>query len=90
MKELLNEMRFLSRGRDKIQAEATKMFNYETDEGKNMGKYTNLLSRSIQSMIEVNQESELESLFSLGETNFSKEEISGLDDFEIITFLVVK
>lgn len=90
VKELLNEMRFLSRGRDKIQAEATKMFNYETDEGKNMGKYTNLLSRSIQSMIEVNQESELESLFSLGETNFSKEEISGLDDFEIITFLVVK
>ena len=90
VKELLNEMRFLSRGRDKIQAEATKTFNYETDEGKNMGKYTHLLSRSIQSMIEVNQESELESLFSLGETNFSKEEISGLDDFEIITFLVVK
>ena len=36
------------------------------------------------------KESDIDSLFSLGETTALKGEIKGLDDFESITFLIVR
>ena len=55
-----------------------------------MNHYSDLLHTAIESIISVKEESEIDSLFSVGETSALLNEIKGLDDFELITFLVVK
>lgn len=41
-------------------------------------------------MIEVKEEKDIDSLFSPGKTSALTQTISGLDDFELISFLVVQ
>lgn len=54
-----------------------------------MQPYSDLLGKSIHSMIEVKEEKDLDSLFSGGKTTALTDTISGLDDFELISFLVI-
>ena len=60
------------------------------DNLKNMEKYSKLLSDSIHSIINVKSERDVDSLFHAGGTTALTNQISGLDDFELINFLVVK
>ena len=55
-----------------------------------MSHYSDLLQDAIHSIIEVKEESDIMSLFSEGETTALTDEIQGLDDFELICFLVIK
>ena len=55
-----------------------------------MEKYSNLLQQAIDSIVQIKEESDIDSLFSLGETTALKGEIKGLDDLELITFLIVR
>lgn len=89
-KSLLDLMRKLGKQNPEPNSELCKIFNQETQEGKNMGKYSKLLEETICSIIDVKDESDFESLFSTGESSYMKNTISGLDDFELICFLVVK
>jgi SNF2 family DNA or RNA helicase len=89
-KELLDKTRSLCRGKDEAIFEAYKCFNEETNDGKNMKKVSTLLSDAISSIIEVKAESDIDSLFSSGGTSALNTQISGLDDFELICFLVVR
>jgi superfamily II DNA or RNA helicase len=66
-----------------------KYFNEQTKDGMDMSKYSNLLGKVIQSIINVKSESEVDSLFSDGGTVFGQGEIKGLDDFELISFIVL-
>ena len=61
-----------------------------TDDGRNMEEVSQLLSDAINSIIDVKEESDIDSLFSAGGTSALMSEINGLDDFELICFLVVK
>ena len=49
-----------------------------------------LLNDAIVSIIDTKEESDIDSLFSGGGTSALMSNISGLDDFELICFLVVK
>ena len=49
-----------------------------------------LLQKAIDSIVSIKEETDIESLFSVGETTALKGEIKGLDDFELITFLIIK
>lgn len=89
-KSLLDLMRKLGKQNPEPNSELCKIFNQETQDGKNMGKYSKLLEETIYSIIDVKDESDFESLFSAGESSYMKNTISGLDDFELICFLVVK
>ena len=53
-------------------------------------KCPNLLSEAIDSIIDVKEESDIDSLFFAGGTTALLSQVSGLDDFELICFLVVK
>ena len=64
--------------------------NRETDDGKDMAEMSELLSEAIDSIIDVKEESDIDSLFSAGGTTALLSQVSGLDDFELICFLVVK
>ena len=90
VKKLLDLMRTSCKGQEEPIAEACRLFNEQTDEGRKMGLYSDLLSTSIRSMIDVKAEMDLDSLFTGGKTTALTEVISGLGDFELITFLVVQ
>ena len=89
-KEMLDKMRFLCKGKKEPIPEAYKRFNKETLDGKDMSKFSGLLGKAIASIIEVKGESDIDSFLGGGDVSFLSNEIKGLDDFELICFLVVK
>lgn len=89
-KKLLDTVRLLCRGKSEPIASLCERFNRETDDGRNMADMSQLLSDAIHSIVDVKEESDIDSLFSAGGTSALLSEISGLDDFELICFLVVK
>ncbi len=89
-KKLLDLVRTSSKGHHEPIAAICRLFNEETDDGRNMGAHSVLLNKAIRSMIDVKEEKDLDSLFSGGKTTALMNTISGLDDFELIAFLVVQ
>lgn len=89
-KKLLDTVRLLCRGRKEPVLSLCRKFNEETDDGRNMREVSELLNDAINSIIDVKEESDIDSLFSAGGTSALMSEINGLDDFELICFLVVK
>ena len=55
-----------------------------------MKQVSQLLGQSISSIIEVKEESDIDSFLTGGQVSFLSDTIKGLDDFELICFLVVK
>ena len=89
-KKLLDTVRLLCRGKKEPVLSLCRKFNEETDDGRNMREVSDLLNDAINSIIDVKEESDIDSLFSAGGTSALMSEINGLDDFELICFLVVK
>lgn len=89
-KQMLDKMRFLCKGKTKPIPEVYKQFNKETRDGRDMSKFSNLLGEAIASIIEIKDESDIDSFLGGGQVSFLANEIKGLDDFELICFLVVK
>ena len=89
-KKLLDKMRYACKDKTEPDKVLCKQFNKETRDGKNMRHYSDLLQSAIESIITVKEESDIESLFSVGETSALTYNIKGLDDFELICFLVIK
>ena len=89
-KKLLDDMRLLCRGKAEPIKKVYQRFNEETDDGRNMAEMSELLSEAINSIIDVKEESDIDSLFKSGGTSALMSAVSGLDDFELVCFLVVK
>lgn len=89
-KELLDKVRSLCKGRNVPIPDICWEFNIETKDGKDMRTVSALLTEAINSIIDVKAENDIESLFSPGGTSALNTKISGLDDFELICFLVVR
>lgn len=89
-KKLLDTLRYLCKNRKEPISSLCKTFNEETKDGRDMGKYSTLLENTISSITQVKEESDIDSFFSMGETTALENTISGLHDFELICFLVVK
>lgn len=89
-KKLLDKMRQLCKGKSNPIPEVYKQFNLETRDGKDMSKFSTLLGDAIASIIEVKDESDIDSFLGGGQVSFLTNEIKGLDDFELICFLVVR
>ena len=89
-KQLLDDIRLLCRGKQEPILELCQIFNEETNDGKDMQELSNLLRETIYSIIDTKEESDIDSLFTAGGTSALISVVSGLDDFELISFLVVK
>lgn len=89
-KAMLDKMRFLCKGKTEPIKDLCREFNRDTHDGRNMSAISNLLSEAIASIIEVKEESDIDSLFKPGGTSVLMSDIKGLDDFELICFLAVK
>ena len=90
VKKLLDLARTGCRGLSQPVLEVCRMFNSETDDGREMRTYSDLLEQAVHSIAGVQAEKDLDSLFSSGKTSALTNDISGLGDFELIAFLVVK
>lgn len=90
VKNTLDILRKISKGEKMPIEEVYELFNEETNDGKNMKKYSELLNRSIESILNVKDEGDVESLFSPGGTTALLNNIKGLEDFELISFTVIK
>ncbi len=89
-KKLLDTVRLICRNKKEPVLSLCRKFNEETNDGRDMQEVSELLNDAINSIIDVKEESDIDSLFSSGGTSALMSEISGLDDFELICFLVVK
>lgn len=89
-KQMLDKMRFLSKGKTEPIPELYRQFNKETRDGRNMSVFSKLLGDAISSIIKVKEESDIDSFLGGGQISFLTNDIKGLDDFELICFLVVR
>lgn len=89
-KKLLDTMRLLCRGQSEPVIELYKKFNMETADGHDMHEMSELLSEAINSIVDAKDKCDIDSLFKRGGTTALLSTFSGLDDFELICFLVVK
>lgn len=90
VKHLLDLTRLACRGASEPIRTVYEPFNAETDDGRRMQKYSALLDQAIRSMIDVKQDKDIDSLFSGGNTTALTDTIQGLDDFELVAFIVVR
>jgi superfamily II DNA or RNA helicase len=90
VKRLLDLMRSACKGQNQPILDICRLFNQATNDGRNMQGYSDLLGNAISSMIDVQEDKDLDSLFSGGRTTALINTIAGLDDFELITFLVIQ
>jgi len=90
VKRLLDLIRSSCKGKGEPIRALCQLFNEGTQDGRNMQPYSDLLSQAIRSMIEVKDEKDIDSLFGGGRTTALTTTIQGLDDFELIAFLVIE
>ena len=88
-KETLDFMRQVARGKTEPDMVACRAFNEETKDGKDMRRVSELLQDAISSIVSVKEESDIDSFFGSGQTSFLSGNISGIDDFELLCFMVV-
>lgn len=90
-KYILDIFKKLAKGANEVVAELVKQFNKETKGAKDMSKYSKLLMQAVSNIIGKKQDDGIAAMFTLGETGLSSDSnLSGLDDFELISFLVIK
>ena len=89
-KKLLDKMRYACKDKTEPDKILCKQFNKETRDGKNMRHYSDLLQSAIESIITVKEESDIDDFLNGVQGNLFSNEIRGLDDFELICFLVIK
>ena len=88
-KDTLDIMRHLAKGKNAPDKPLCEQFNKATNNGKNMAKVSQLLEDTIMSIIDAKDEGDIDSFFGGGQTTFLSGGFSGLDDFELICFMVV-
>ena len=89
-KAMLDKMRYLCKGKTEPYADLCREFNKETRDGRNMSEFSRLLGDAISSIVEVKDQSDIDSFLGGEQVSFISNEIKGLDDFELICFLVVR
>lgn len=90
VKPLLDLVRASCKGFSTPISAVCKHFNTATNDGRDMAPYSDLLGQAIRSMVELKEDKDIDSLFSGVKTTALIDTINGLDDFELISFLVIQ
>ena len=86
----MDTFRYLCKGKTEIDKDLYKKYNKETQDGRNMKKYSALLGDAISSIIEAKDENNIENFIKGKDVSFFDEDIKGLNDFELVSFLVIR
>ena len=77
-------------GNDKAIEEAVKLLKNDTNDYNNMNLYTSKLQIACESILGKKEEDDVESLFGADETTFKTNEALSLNEFELVSYLVIK
>ncbi|PZM86323.1 MAG: helicase [Candidatus Melainabacteria bacterium] len=88
-KQVLDRLKRLCLGRDHADASACARYDKATKHGLDMSRAQDLLGKAVASIIGKKEERAVASLFSPGGTHAIKGEFLGINDFEVMAFLVV-
>ncbi len=88
-KQILDRLKRLCLGRDLPDAGACARFDKATKQGEDMRAAQRLLAAAVASVVGKNEERAVASLFTPGGTHAMKGEFAGINDFEVVAFLVV-
>ena len=88
-KKILDIYKKVCSGQNGLYTELIKEFNQETNNAKDMKKFTDFLEKTVENIVGKEEEKGIESLFSFDKTTLSKS-VQNMDDFELISFLVIK
>lgn len=83
-------MRMLCKDKYEPILDLCKTISEETDDYHKMDVYSSLLKQSIGSMLQIEEEKEVRSLFKSGGTTALTDKIKGVEDFKLISFLIVR
>lgn len=83
-------MRLLCKGKTIPIDALTAQMDFETNDYKKMDFYSDLLQKSISSIIETEEEKDVLSLFKSGGTSALRKHIKGVEDFKLISFIIIK
>lgn len=89
-KHCLDILKKQSSNGDAIESHAISLFNKQTKQGADMAHYQQLLALAIDSIAGKSQEKGVQSLFSRGGTVLTATSSQGIDDFEVISYLILK
>jgi SNF2 family DNA or RNA helicase len=88
-KQALDRLRRLCVGKDLPDAQASARFDEQTRNGEHMAAIQKLLAAAIASIVGKKEERAVASLFIPGGTHVMKGEFAGINDFEVVAYLVV-
>ncbi len=88
-KKILDLLKKLSLGRSHPDEGAVARFNFATRDATDMSRYQALLAKAVAAITGKAEEKGVESLFQRGGTALSKESFQGIDDFEVVSYLIV-
>ena len=89
-KGMLDRMRQLCRGKSEPISDLCRKFNAETRDGQRMGTYSRLLGDAISSLIATKETTDLFSFLDGDSGSLFGNDVRGLDDFELICFLIIR
>ncbi|MCD8206637.1 MAG: DEAD/DEAH box helicase, partial [Bacteroidales bacterium] len=90
VKSILDVLRAVCKGETEPLRDLCRSFNKETRDGSKMDRYNELLRAAVASIVEVKEEGDMRSLFRSGSAVLHQQRIAGLDDFELISFVVLR
>lgn len=89
-KKSLDIFKKLCATRDTLDEAAITALSGATKDGKDMGAYQFMLESAITSIVGKTEEKGVESLFSRGGTVLTQDHFKGIEDFEVVAFLIIK
>lgn len=89
-KRILDVVRYVSKGKTTPIKEACDLFKQETNDYKEMSKYSSLLQKSISSILHTEEEKDIQSLFRSGGTTALGGGLKGIEDFKLISFIAIR
>ena len=89
-KKIMDAMRLLCKGINSPIIELCSKLKEETDDYYEMNKYSELLKKSIGTILDTEEEKEILSLFKSGGTTALQDKIKGIEDFKLVSFLIVR
>lgn len=89
-KEILDKLRLIAKGKSSPDTELCESFNRETKSGRDMSKISALLKTAMDSIVQKTEDSSLNDFLDGEQVSFLKSSVQGLDDFELVCFMVVR
>ncbi|WP_306120902.1 MULTISPECIES: helicase-related protein [unclassified Roseitalea] len=88
-KKVLDVLKKHGLGKRSVDKNAVSRMSAKTKNGRDLSHYRALLESAVASVVGKSEEKGVESLFSRGGTNLTKDSFQSMEDFEVVSYMVV-